>query len=125
MQAAIRARGHPERSSNKIAARDVARDIANFHEDFGDDLFPAILSNLQLFEDVVEANVSGDDLVFARSIRRAISKNIRGSQKIAQELRQATRNHAGTEVERALEDKLNSYGIALSNCQLAINKYVA
>ena len=120
LQAAINAKGLSKRRVDELGAQDVALSTANFHLDYGDDLFPAILSNLLLFEDI---NVDENDRLILRSIGDGISKAIIQSQKTAKKLRMATRDHKGPEVLRGLEDQLNTLGILLNNLQITMMKY--
>lgn len=123
MQAIISAK---DRSAELKEVRIVAKEITDLHNDIGQQLFSAINSNLQLFKEVVEPKVDENDRVFAANIQRSIYKTVKKSQETAQELDRARNDQSSNrEVLRALEDKLDRYGIYLNNFQLSMLTLVA
>lgn len=97
-------------------ARVHAKNIAELN----DELFAAIYSNLQLYEEVVVQSVDEKDQVFASNVQRSIYKIIKKSQETAQEL-----HNAGEEKSRALQCKFGEYARYLNNFQLSMTKSVA
>ena len=123
MQATITAK---DRSAKLREAQIVAKEITDLQNDTGQQLFSAINSNLQLFKQVVEPRVDENDRVFAANIQRSIYKTVKKSQETAQELDRARNDqNSNREVLRALEDKLDRYGMYLNNFLLSMLKLVA
>lgn len=114
MQATIKAKSRMAKPKN-------ARVHANSIAELNDELFAAIYSNLQLYDEVVVQSVDEKDQIFASNVQKSIYKVIERSQKVMKELRKDIK----PEKRRALESELGEYAKNLENFQHAITKSAA
>lgn len=123
VQAAIAAK---DRSARLAEPRLHAKDIVELHNNAGQELFSAVYSNLQIYQDLVEPNVDETDRVFASNLRKSIYRTVKESQETAQQLYNATKDkRTKPEAIKAMADKLGEYAKYLNNLQLAMIKSVA
>ncbi|KAL8719790.1 MAG: hypothetical protein Q9225_003251 [Loekoesia sp. 1 TL-2023] len=117
LQAANTAKG---RSAKLAQSRLRAKDIAELHNAAGQGLFPAIYTNLNLYQEVVEPNDDGKDQEFASNLQ-SIYRTLKESQETAQELYNASKGmRSNPEDLKAMEDKLGVHALHLINSQLSL-----
>ena len=99
-------------------------DIADLHNEVGQELLSAIYEELQDYQDIVEPNVSQNDRLFASTIRREMYKIMKRIEDTARDLDQARRDPRNIDHLRALSNRFDRYGVLLNNLQHSLNRSV-